>query len=316
MTSLLERFLTPSLRAELGGLRTARGFGLDDLIRSGVANPDSSVGVYAPDAESYATFAALLEPIVLAHHELTELPEVSPTDALFEREHPVLDGVVSTRIRVARNLAGHALPAGLDRDERRAVEAALVDALRSLPGDLAGTHHRLVDLSPDERRGLIGDHLLFKDGDRFLEAAGITRDWPDGRGIFLSDDRRLVAWVNEEDHLRLISMQDGGDLGEVADRLGRAHAHLAARLEFASDPRLGRLASCPSNLGTGMRASVHARPAEVDAAVWRARGIQVRGVHGEHSEAAGGVYDLSPIRRLGVTPDDVLETLAAACRLS
>ncbi len=313
MGSLLARFLTPEVASELRDRRTPRGFGLDDLIASGIANPDSSIGVYAPDAESYDVFAALLTPIVRAHHGVDTGPPIGP--GLFQRRHGVLDEVLSTRVRVARNLGGFAFPAGLTAVDRREVERRIVAALSSLPGDLAGHHHRLRDLSPDERRGLIGDHLLFKAGDRFLEAAGITRDWPDARGIFLSNDRRLVAWVNEEDHLRLIAMQPGGDLGEVTDRLDRAHAHLASRLEFAQHPRLGYLASCPSNLGTGMRASVHRRlDGTPGPAAWRARGIQIRGVHGEHSEAEGGVWDLSPIRRLGVSPDDIAEVLTGALR--
>jgi protein-arginine kinase len=312
---LVDRFLTPEVRAQLQDRRTTLGFGLDDVIASGVANPDSSIGAYAPDADSYDVFAPLLHPIIVAHHHLDDLPASSAEprpDLVGEVSHQLGD-VVSTRVRVARNLAGFAFPAGIGADARLEVERVLSEAFATFPDDLAGEYFQLGSMTASRRQELVADHLLFKSGDRFLKAAGIDRDWPDGRGIFLSDDRQLVAWVNEEDHLRLISMQPGGDLGAVARRLGRAHAHLRSRLEFARDHRLGWLASCPSNLGIGMRASVHVRipdPGPGFADRCRALGMQVRGVHGEHSESAGGIHDLSNAHRLGVTVAEVLQTLA------
>jgi protein-arginine kinase len=315
VSSLVDQFLTPELRARLRDLRTSGGYSLDDLIRSGVANPDSSVGAYAPDAESYVRFHDLLNDVVLAQHRLDALPAPASASAhLFFEPHPDLGpAVLSTRVRVARNLAGLPFPAGASLADREEVERRLVAALATLPGDLAGTYRPLPSMPEAERRELVDAHLLFKEGDRFLAAAGINGDWPAARGIFLSADKRLVAWVNEEDHLRLISMQAGGDLGAVVRRLDRAHAHLAEWLPFAHDPRLGYLASCPSNLGTGLRASVHVRadPSETEAKVL---GLQVRGVHGEHSASANGVVDLSNAHRLGVTPDVAVQTLAKGVR--
>ena len=104
---------------------------------------------------------------------------------------------------------------------------------------------------------MIDDHFLFKEGDRFLEACGLNRDWPEGRGIFHNDAKTFLVWVNEEDQLRIISMQPGSDLLKVFDRLSRACALIEKVAKFAHDEHLGYITSCPTNLGTALRASVH-----------------------------------------------------------
>ena len=68
-----------------------------------------------------------------------------------------------------------------------------------MPGNLAGTYYSLEDMDEKTRDLLIEYHFLFKQGDRFLEAAGLNRDWPEGRGIFYNEQRTFLVWVNEED---------------------------------------------------------------------------------------------------------------------
>ena len=96
-----------------------------------------------------------------------------------------------------------------------------------------------------------------REGDRFLKACNLNRDWPSGRGIFHNDDKTFLVWVNEEDQLRIISMQPGAGIKEVFDRLCRAAAAIEKVLAFAHDEHLGYITSCPTNLGTALRASVH-----------------------------------------------------------
>lgn len=87
----------------------------------------------------------------------------------------------------------------------------------------------------------------------------MNREWPEGRGIFHNDNKTFLVWVNEEDQLRIISMQQGADLHAVFDRLSRACAHIEKVAKFAHDGHLGYITSCPTNLGTALRASVHIR---------------------------------------------------------
>ena len=106
------------------------------------------------------------------------------------------------------------------------MEQKIAHALQSFEGDLKGSYHPLDKLTPEVRQNLIDDHFLFKEGDRFLEACGLNQDWPKGRGIFHNDAKTFLVWVNEEDQLRIISMQQGADIKEVFDRLCRACNHI------------------------------------------------------------------------------------------
>ena len=75
-----------------------------------------------------------------------------------------------------------------------------------MTGDLKGTYYPLQGMDSATQKKLIDDHFLFKEGDRFLEACGLNRNWPEGRGIYHNDDKTFLVWVNEEDQLRIISM--------------------------------------------------------------------------------------------------------------
>jgi len=98
---------------------------------------------------------------------------------------------------------------------------------------------------------------LFKGGDKYLESCGLERDWPEARGIFHNNDKTFLVWVNEEDQLRIISMQPGSNIHQVFQRLSDAASKIEDKAKFANDSHLGYISNCPTNLGTGLRASVH-----------------------------------------------------------
>lgn len=318
MQSLLDKYLTPELEARLRGFKTANGVTLEDVVRSGRKNPDSSIGVYVGDAEAYALFAPLLDSIINEYHGYSSdgqhRRDFNPSNLRVSDFGPAGERIVSTRIRVGRNVQGFAFPPAITTERRLELERKIVDALMSLEGDLAGRYYPLSGMDETTRQALVEDHFLFKQGDRFLEAAGVNRDWPEGRGIFHSADKRFLVWVNEEDSLRIISMQKGGGLHAVFDRLSRAVHALEKKLSFAYSDRTGYLSSCPTNLGTALRASFHVALPELSKRpyfkeVCASLGLQARGVHGEHSESEGGVYDISNRRRLGVTEVEGVQTL-------
>ena len=157
---------------------------------------------------------------------------------------------------------------------------------------------------------------------RYFAYGGIYRDWPEGRGIFHNPAKTFLVWVNEEDEIRIISMQKGGNIGQVFTRLSRAIEQLEKMLDVIFDDKRGFIASCPSNLGTGMRASVHIRIplASKDPrfkAICEELHLQPRGADGEHSEVNDyGLFDISPLKRLGLTEVDCAKALhAGAVRL-
>ncbi|KAI6234511.1 hypothetical protein M3Y99_00803300 [Aphelenchoides fujianensis] len=287
----------------------------DSVRCKGVANLDSGVGVYAPDHESYRTFAPLFDRVIEDYHGFKPSDRQPPVDLGEKRldEFPPLDPdgkyILSTRIRCGRTLKGYPFNPLLSEDDYLVMQQKVKTALESVAEtDLKGKYYALDGMTKKDQQQLIDDHFLFKEGDRFLQQANACRYWPKGRGIFHNQEKNFLVWVNEEDHLRLISMQQGSDVGKVLDRLirgikashrkeGAVRARRAPRLAHVLPDQLG-------HLGSTVRASVHIKLPKVSARkdfkeICDQLGVQARGIHGEHSESAGGVYDISNKARLG-----------------
>ncbi|MCK5826263.1 MAG: hypothetical protein KAG93_04455 [Desulfuromusa sp.] len=318
-TSLLCRHLSKQLFQQLKSRVTKNGFTLAQAINSGVVNQDSGVGVYAGDAESYHLFNPLFDPIIADYHGFSKT-DSHRSDLDLQKlsaPNPDPDGqfILSTRIRVGRNITGLPLGPAITKIQRNLVESQVSGSLRNLTGELAGTYYPLSGMDEAVRSQLIADHFLFKAGDRFLDAAGLNRDWPEGRGIFHNRDKTFLVWVNEEDQLRIISMQQGGDIETVFSRLLKAVVEIEKTVSFMFDSRLGYLTSCPTNLGTAMRASVHIRLPLLadDMPIFKdiadSYHLQIRGIDGEHSESKSGIFDISNKRRLGITEVDCVQDM-------
>jgi len=318
--SLLKKNLTPSVFNKLKNLRTKFGGSLADCIRSGCENTDSGVGVYACDPDGYTVFAPLLDNVIKDYHKVDKLdhpnPDFGDLDKLgFSDLDPSGDMIVSTRVRVGRSHDSYGFPPVLNKEQRVAMEEMTKKALNTLTDEHAGTYYPLLGMSPATQKQLTEDHFLFNDSDRFLRAASGYDDWPHGRGIFHNKDKTFLIWVNEEDHLRIISMQKGGNLGEVYSRLVKGIRKMEnSGLSFAKRDGLGYLTFCPSNLGTTLRASVHIKIPKLAALpefkeFCDKLNIQARGIHGEHTESVGGVYDISNKRRLGLTEFQAIQEM-------
>ncbi len=316
-TSLLCKFLSEDIFNQLKDKKTANNFTLAQVIKSGVENIDSGIGVYAGDKESYAVFAPLFDQIIAEYHSFTQVDvhKSNFNSAELNAPNPDPEGkyIISTRIRVGRNVADMPLGPAISNAQRNQVESAVVAAVNLLEGDLAGSYYPLLGMSKVIQAQLIRDHFLFKEGDRFLAAVGLNADWPAGRGIFHNKDKTFLVWVNEEDQMRIISMQMGGDIQTTFTRLANAVKQIEATVPFLYSQRLGYITSCPTNLGTAMRASVHIALPNLAQDMDRFKMItdqyrlQIRGLHGEHSESKGGVYDISNRRRLGITEVEAVQ---------
>ena len=309
--SLMAKYSTKEVFEALKEKKTANGFTLKDVINSGVKNPDSAIGAYAGDEESYTTFAPLFDPIIQEYHGFSTTDkhqsDLNPDNLNALNPDPDNKFIISTRIRVGRNIDNLPLGPAISTQQRDEVEKIVSTTLNSLEGSLQGSYYPLDGMSKEVQETLIKDHFLFKEGDRFLETAGLNRDWPKSRGIYHNDEKTFLVWINEEDQLRIISMQQGGDIKEVFTRLTVAIAQLEKQMQFSYNEHLGYITSCPTNLGTAMRASVHialpklASDMEKFKAICDKHHLQIRGINGEHSKSEGGVYDISNKRRLGVT---------------
>jgi len=318
-TSLLCKHLSPEIFETLKNKKTTNGFTLEQAIHSGIQNIDSGIGVYAGDEESYTVFSALFDPIIEEYHGFTKEDKhqsnLNPDDLNAPNPDPEGKYILSTRIRVGRNVDNLPLGPAASKEQRDIIEKSIVKGLATLEGELAGSYYPLLGMSKEVQDDLIKDHFLFKEGDRFLDAAGLNRNWPEGRGIYHNNDKTFLVWVNEEDQLRIISMQQGGDIKEVFTRLVNAIKSIQTKVPFSYNDHLGYITSCPTNLGTAMRASVHialpklAKDMEAFKAITDAHHLQIRGIHGEHSESEGGVYDISNRRRLGITEVEAVQDM-------
>ncbi|OQY10358.1 MAG: arginine kinase [Fusobacteriia bacterium 4572_132] len=309
--SLLKRCLTKEIYDKLKDLKTSNGFTLEQAIKSGVENQDSSIGVYAGDRETYSLFSPLFDKIILEYHKVDKnkkhIQNLNVKDLEISESGIDNERIISTRIRVGRNVKDFPLGTIISKKDREKIEKRVSNVLKNLDGEYKGSYYSLNNLTSKERKKLVGNHFLFKEGDRFLKSAGLNRDWPNNRGIFHNKNKTFLVWINEEDQLRIISMQKGGNVKEVFYRLVRALEILEEKIEFSFDEHLGYITSCPSNLGTAMRASVHIRlnylkdNKEEFQKIAQKYNVQIRGFYGEHSKSDEKIYDISNKRRLGIT---------------
>lgn len=331
--------------ALLPSLTLAQRERLEQCCRSGIENPDSDIGVYILRPEDVREFSAFFDPLIRTYHHAPPAEQhVSDWGPRETASDHVLDlstlGLppVSMRIRVARNLIGFRLPGMMDRDERLQLELSMLQALRPFIAhpDYGGRIYSLTpEFGPDhpnpnritrrEYQALVDAHIMFKDmdADPYLKSAGLSADWPYGRACYVSRDQDVIVWIGEEDHLRIICMETGTRLNDVYQRLRNVVEMIEAMpgIAFAHDETFGYITSCPSNLGTGMRASVHLRMprltgsgADLKAACTLA-GLSVCGLAGDHAPiGADGTLDLSPTRRLCVPERDIIKNLFQGIR--
>jgi creatine kinase len=296
----------------------------------------------------YRDFAAFFDPLIRDYHKAAaDAKHVTDWDASAVGENGVLDvsklglSELSMRVRVGRNLKKFNLPGAMDKAERIAFEKSMLQAFKqliampefggrvySLTPDFGGDEKNPNLITPEEYQKLVDDHVMFKDmsADPYLKSAGIANDWPYGRGCYMSADGQIIVWMGEEDQLRIMCMKKGTKLNEVFDRL---HSVLQViekipGIEFAHDEDFGYVTSCPSNLGTGMRASVHVKIPKLTAdgtdakakAICKPLGLSVRGLGGEHTPiGADGTIDLSPSSRLFIKERDIIARLFEGIRL-
>lgn len=214
------------------------------------------------------------------------------------------DVVLSTRIRLARNLAEYPFPARLDTKSRIAVNEIVRDAV---PAAAGLKYIEMKTLTQAQIVSLAERHLISP------EFASST----DGRALLLSDSEEISVMLEEEDHIRLQVMKPGLSLAEAYAEADRLDSAINEHVKFAFDERLGYLTECPTNLGTGMRASVMLHlPAltalgrmNTLASTVSKLGLTIRGAYGEGSASMGDLYQLSNQVTLGITEKGAIENL-------
>lgn len=216
------------------------------------------------------------------------------------------DVVISTRIRLARNFNHLPFPAGMTAEQREELISRIFDAF---PHDGSGAFAciRMSDLSEWDALAMVERHLI----------SPAFAGHPEGEALLLSPDESVSVMIGEEDHVRIQAMCAGLALDEAFTAANCWDDFLDTRFHFAFDERLGYLTQCPTNLGTGMRASVMLHlPALQEKGVIQQLantvsklGLTIRGMYGEGSRSEGGIYQLSNQVTLGITEGEAIENL-------
>ncbi len=246
--------------------------------------------------------------------DLTLIPDsgVSWLDASGPESHIVL----STRIRLARNLQGRAFSvraAASDREDILAQVTAAGERTRMLKD---GAFFRLDHLTRLERQLLHERHLVSK------ELAGLEQAGDVRQAAAVLTNGGLGVMINEEDHLRVQSLQSGFAITKAYTDLERLDSDLGARLPVAFHPEFGYLTSCPTNTGTGLRASVliHLPGLVLTKEIHKVLqglsqvGLTTRGLYGEGSEVVGNFFQLSNQTTLGKSEEELLDHLGKIVR--
>jgi len=215
--------------------------------------------------------------------------------------------VVSSRVRLARNLLDATFPGWASKEVRNRVWNDVVLAFDTFEKSETFLRWRMDELEPLDRELLFERHLI----------SGELAERQEGSGVFISEDESRAVMVNEEDHIRLQSLQPGLSLQAALAAADALDDALEQNLSYAFSSKLGYLTACPSNLGTGMRASVMLHlpglclTEEVKPIINAVSkiGLAVRGLWGEGSEAAGHMFQISNQITLGKTESEIIEHL-------
>ncbi len=220
---------------------------------------------------------------------------------------PMSEIVISSRIRLARNLAGHQFLSKCTRAQRNAIEQKTRGTILASTAKLADKlfYVDLADAPEIDRQLLVERHLISKP---HANAEG-------SRGVAISGDESVSIMVNEEDHLRLQVLRSGLQLEEAWEQINSIDDTLESTLDFAFHPRFGYLTACPTNLGTGIRVSVMLHlPAlkltgDIEKVFRAAKDMKlaVRGLYGEGTEATGDFYQISNQTTLGKVEEDIIQ---------
>jgi len=228
------------------------------------------------------------------------------------RGGPDDDVVVSSRARLARNIAGYPFVSRGNAAEIARIEELLRNKIMPCGRRYGLTYYRLDQIEPLVRQLFVERHIVARD---FAEVAWV-------RGVAFGTDERMSLMVNEEDHLRMQVVCGGLQLERAFREVCGVEGMLAEEIPFAFSARYGYLTACPTNVGTGMRASVMVHlPAlvmgqEMEKVLEMAHRLQLalRGLYGEGTHGSADFYQLSNRISLGLREEQILERISHAVR--
>ncbi len=220
------------------------------------------------------------------------------------------DIVITSRIRLARNLKNYRFPVKMNQEEAEKVVREVSDAINRINLNYKLTYMR--DLSDIQKSALIENHLISPALAEKKEVAA----------FLLSPDKKVSIMLNEEDHIRIQTLDKGMSLKECWDLSNKIDDVIEEAVDYAFDRELGYVTSCPTNIGTGMRASVMIHlPAlsitnQIEKLLYGVSqlGVAVRGVYGEGTKSLGHLYQISNQGTLGASEETLIDKITQIAR--
>jgi len=336
MANMLKK--SPEMYTRLCDLKTQGGLSIARCIKGGIdhtGHPMVKVaGLVAGDAECYDCFREIFDPVVSGMHPTRSQDDVAqPLDVDISKlsDEPLDPSgkcVTSVQVQMGRNLSDMPFPIALSHEQRREVELTISGALMKLQAELQGDYlplrgsksfpGRPRGMTAAEEAQLKAEEVLFGTPESvMLVSAGLGRDWPDARGIFAARHRQFFAWINQEDHLRLLSTRADDNLKAAFRDLSLAEDALRAELGcgFAQHGKLGYLTTSLENLGTALQVEVSVQlPLLSEQPGFRAGIKRLRLLARRNPEAGDGGWVLLNADRLGSSEVDQVEAVMAGVR--
>src|SRR5437588_8835405 len=230
-----------------------------------------------------------------------------PPAETSRRKGPFDRIVLSSRVRLARNLEQAAFPGWAKKPERVRVLELIRPAIEALPDMKEAFSETMDSLTALDKQILVERHLISRE-----HAAKSA-----GSGLVLNREETLCFMINEEDHLRMQALRPGLQLRQAWNTIDQADSCLEKRLEYAFSPDLGYLTACPTNIGTGIRVSAMLHlpglvlAEQINPIIQSVNklGLAVRGLYGEGTEALGNVFQVSNQMTLGESETAIVERL-------
>lgn len=221
--------------------------------------------------------------------------------------------VLSSRIRLARNIAGMKFPTSADRKTREKVLEYFASAVERSDFLKGGKFYRIEGLDDADSNFLVERHLISPTMLMNLESSG----------VYIGADRDVSIMINEEDHLRIQAITTGFEMDKTMEQASQFDNEVGRLLEYDYDSDFGFLTACPTNVGTGLRASVLIHlpglvlTREIDSMIQKINkmGLAVRGFYGEGTDVLGNLFQISNQRTLGKSEPDILEDIERVTRI-
>ena len=244
-TSLLKAHLTKEIWSAMKKRATHLGGKVQLCVQWGVYDESDPIGIYATDEEAYKVFDDLFIPIIQDLHPDYDM-KVNYRNEFELVSAPNLQKLTRLVVSVRRNFKDHPFTPMMSTESKFQVEKKIVDTL----GEVYGQYHRYSKLD-DETKAWLDSEGIDINRKKSHDSSGINEDWPNGRGIFIDDNKEFVVLVNFEDHIQIITICNGGDYNKSLSTLLKLLSKFE-KMGYAKHTSLGFLTASPKNLGTAL----------------------------------------------------------------